>query len=111
MEETEESYWEAWIENNTTNKGKTTYDKIAEMAVYSYGLSERSRKEVLMDKKHCFIIWWGLNREKFKSYNSLEKIAALLNIHHATVMHHLYSRKKSLRFNENVSCLLDFLTS
>lgn len=111
MEENEKSYWEYWIENNTISIKYTPYDKIAEMAVYSYGLSNRSRKQDLIDKKHYFVIWWGLNREKFKTYNSLQKIATLLNIHHATVMHYLYSRKKSSKFNDNTSCLLDFLTS
>jgi hypothetical protein len=111
MEETINSYWEAWIENNTTIIKYTSYDKIAEMAIYSYSLSERSRKEELIDKKHCFIIWWGENRNKFKRYSSLQKISKALNIHHATTLHHLNTRKKSLRFNENVSCLLDFLTS
>jgi hypothetical protein len=111
MEEIEKSHWEAWIRNHTPNASNTPYDKIAEMAVYSYGLSERSRKEHLVDQKHYFIIWWGLNRGKFQNYNSLEKIGKLLNINHTSVIHHLYSRKKSPRFKENVSCLLDFLTS
>lgn len=111
MKETEQSYWEYWIQNNTTSIKYTNYDKIAEMAIYSYFLSVRSRKEHLIDKKHCFIIWWGENRNKFKKYSSLQKISKPLNIHHATTLHYLNTRKKSPRFNENVSCLLDFLTS
>lgn len=111
MKENEKSHWEYWIQNNAISVKYTSYDKIAEMAVDSYGLSKKNRKEHLADKRHCFVIWWGLNRDKFQKYSSLEKIGILLNVNHTSVIHYLYKRKKSLRFDENASCLLDFLTS
>jgi hypothetical protein len=111
MEETKESYWEAWIDNNTSNKSNTAYDKLAEIAVYSYNLRLKSRKEQIIDKRHCFVVWWSENKEMFNKYNTLQKVSKLLKIHHATTLHYLNTRKKSLRFKENVSCLLDTLTS
>lgn len=126
MEETKESHWESWIEKNITNSESswevwiekntidsedTPYDKVAEIAVYSYNLALRSRKEDMIDKRHCFLIWWSLNRDMFQKYSTLKKISSLLKIHHSTTLHYINTRKKTSSFKENVSCLLDTLTS
>lgn len=103
--------WEAWIllSGNKLNDGPL--DKIAELAVSSYNLTTKDRYEECMDKKHFFIIWWIQNRNKFYKYNTITKVARLLNIHHATVLHHIKHRKQSFRFEKNTRCLRDFLTS
>lgn len=103
--------WEAWILLSGNKLTEGPLDRVAELAVSSYNLNTRDRHEEYMDRKHCFIMWWNQNRGKFKIYYTITSLAKLLNMNHSTVIHHLRTRKKSFRFDENVKCLLDFLTS
>jgi hypothetical protein len=103
--------WEAWIllSGNALTNGPL--DKIAELAVSSYNLKTKDRFEECMDRKHCFIMWWDKNRSRFIKYSTVTSLAKLLDMNHSTIIHHMRKRKKSFRFNDNVKCLVDFLTS
>jgi hypothetical protein len=103
--------WEAWILLSGNRLSDMSLDKIAELAVSSYELATKDRHEECMDRKHCFIMWWDQNRSKFSKYNTVTKLGKLLNMHHATVIHHMRHRKESFRFNGNTRCLRDFLIS
>lgn len=103
--------WEAWILLSGNNLNNDSLDKIAELAVSSYDLSTKDRYEECMDRKHCFIMWWSQNRSKFRKYKTITSLAILINMHHASVIHHLRHRKESFRFDLNTRCLKDFLIS
>jgi hypothetical protein len=103
--------WEAWILLSGNKLIDGPLDKIAELAVSSYNLDTKGRYVECMDRKHCFIIWWDQNRSRFKKYYTITSLAKLLKMNHSTIIHHMRYRKKSFRFDGNVKCLLDFLTS
>lgn len=103
--------WEAWILLSGHTMTTGPLDKIAELAVSSYNLDTKGRYEECMDRKHCFIMWWDQNRSRFKKYYTVTSLAKLLKMNHSTIIHHMRYRKKSFRFDSNVKCLLDFLTS
>jgi len=103
--------WEAWIILSGQTMKNGPLDKIAELAISSYNLKTKDRHEEYMDRKHCFILWWDQNRSRFTKYYTVTSLAKLLDMNHATVIHHMRRRKKSFRFDGNVRCLLDFLTS
>lgn len=89
----------------------TEYDVVLELAVSSYDLDVRSKKEKRVDNKHYLIEWWTGNIEKFQKYKTLLSIASLLKVHHASINHLQKHRVPSLRFDENVECIKDFLNS
>jgi len=89
----------------------TEYDVVLELAVSSYDLDLRTRVEKKVDNKHYLIKWWTENIEKFQKYKTLSSMADLLKIHHASVNHLQKHRIPSLRFDENVECIKDFLNS
>lgn len=89
----------------------TEYDVVLELAVSSYDLDVRSKKEKRVDNKHYLIEWWTGNIEKFQKYKTLSSIASLLKVHHASINHLQKHRVPSLRFDENVECIKDFLNS
>jgi hypothetical protein len=111
MEIEERSPWESWILSSGFQVPEAPLDKIAELAVSSYNLKEKSRKESFKDLRHCFILWWMKNRRSFDKYQTITSVSKLLGIHHATFIHYMTIRKKSVRFESNSSCLIDFLTS
>lgn len=90
---------------------KTEYDAVIELAVSSYGLSKRDRRELMIDNKHYLVTWWTKNIEKFEKYKTITSLGVLLKLHHATVIHLQKHRKPSLRYLENVECIKDFLNS
>ena len=89
----------------------TEYDVVLELAVSSYALDVRTRVEEKVDNKHYLIKWWTENIEKFQKYKTLSSLADLLKVHHASVNHLQKHRIPSLRFDENVECIKDFLNS
>lgn len=86
-------------------------DLLIELAVSSYGLDERSRKADLKDKVQFFIKWWYERRRFMIKYKTLESLANLMGIDHATVLHHIKRRKPTAMYKENSKCLSDFLNS
>ncbi len=92
-------------------RNDTEYDVILELAVSSYDLDVRSKKEERVDNKHYLIYWWTENIEKFQRYKTLSSIASLLKVHHASINHLQKHRVPSLRFEDNVECIKDFLNS
>lgn len=94
-----------------TQREKTEYDAIIELAVSSYQLNTRNRKEIMIDNKHYLVTWWAENIDRFKKYKTLMSLGDLLKVHHATINHLQKHRKPSLRYEENVECIKDFLNS
>jgi len=92
-------------------KNNTEYDLVAELAVSSYNLDVKGRKEKMIDMKQCLVKWWEGNNKKFYKYRSMTNISKLLKCHHTTVNHLQKHRIPSLRYNENTECIKDFLTS
>lgn len=125
----EESEWEAFINRAYCEElGKpvpvirrkaysyeklepTRFDKIAELAVSSYNLDEKTRYIEHMDQVNFFILWWQKNKGKFNTYFTASAIGRLLKKDHATVLHHCRHRKPSINYKENTSCIKDFLES
>ena len=115
--------WENWIiRQNYSNRGlvfgkKTQYDMIVDLAISSYTLNERTRKSDHLDRKHFFYLWWYANKGKMSSYNTLAHIADVIGEDHSNVIHYVGTngtngkRKKTGKFNENTSCIKDFLES
>jgi dsDNA-binding SOS-regulon protein len=101
--------WEDWLMNNGHIKGVTAYDKIMELAVSSYDMTSKSRKQYKMDIKHYLVLWWVENKEEFLAYNSTIAVGKLLDIDHSTVIHFMYHRKKTINYEKNVECIKDFL--
>jgi len=92
-------------------RSETEYDVILELAVSSYDLDLRSRKEGVVDNRHYLVKWWTENIEKFQRYKTLDSLAKTLKLHHSSINHLQKHRIPSLRFEENVECIKDFLNS
>ncbi len=60
-----------------TLREETEYDFVIELAVSSYDLDQRSRKETAVDNKHCLVMWWTKNKDKFMKYKTLESMGYL----------------------------------
>ena len=103
--------WENWIMRNDEHGPITNYDFLLELAVQHYGLSEKNRRQELIDMRHYLVKWWKKNGKKFKRYKSLTAVGASMNLTHCTVIHYVKHRKKSLKYEENTKCICDFLTS
>lgn len=82
--------WEDWLLNNGHVKGVTAYDKLMELAVSSYDMTSKSRKQNRMDMKHYLVLWWVENKEEFSTYNSTIALGKLLGTDHSTVIHFMY---------------------
>jgi chromosomal replication initiation ATPase DnaA len=108
-----ESPWASWITRADPDafKDLSDYDKICEMVVHSYNLTHKNRKMDLIDQRQFFIFWWKENERRMKKYNTYTAIARLLKQDHATILHLLRKRKKSLDYDDNVACIKDFLES
>lgn len=101
--------WEHWIMNQ---EGVSThYDFLAELAVSSYNLKDKSRKEKPKDLLHFFVNWWTDNQKKFVKYNSKQDLADFLGIDRTTIIHYQKRRKKSKLYEYNTRCIDDFLNS
>lgn len=110
--ETLSDEWAYWIkEKEEESKYSKIYDRIAELAVSSYELTSKERYEYRIDEKHCFVIWWYDNKNRFKKYHTITALSKLLKINHSTLIHYMNHRKKSFRYDENTRCLNDFLNS
>jgi phage head maturation protease len=103
--------WEDWLLNNGHVKGLTAYDRLLELAVNSYDIRSKNRKQKRMDIKHYLILWWVENREKgsFATYTSTTRLGELINADHSTVLHFIHHRKKTINYEKNVECIKDFL--
>ena len=102
--------WDYWIKKNTTDKD-INYDRLLELAVSSYDLTKKTRKMGHKDRVQFLIKWWLNHKQKFVKYDSLTKIGILLNIDHATVIHHCKHRKASRLYKEETKCIKDFIES
>jgi len=102
--------WNDWIKQNTTDKD-IDYDRLLELAVSSYNLDKKTRKMAQKDRVQFTLIWWEKNKKKFKKYTTTCRVGSLLNINHATVVHHYTSRKKSRIYEEETKCIKDFIES
>lgn len=94
-----------------TQREKTEYDAVIELAVSSYELNVKGRREALIDNRHYLVSWWSKNIKKFRKYKTITSMGKLLNLHHSTIIHLQRNRTPSLRFKENVECIKDFLNS
>lgn len=101
--------WEDWLVNNGHIKGSTLHDRLLEMAVNSYDIRKKSRKEYLMDRKQFLVLWWKKNQDKFYTYRTMTSLAELTGFDHSTINHHEKHRKKSRDYEVNTSCIKDFL--
>jgi len=101
--------WEYWIDS----KGEKLidYDKLLELVVSSYDLAKKTRKMGQKDRVQFIAIWWLKNKTKFIKYNSTTKVAVLLNVNHATIIHHYTKRKPSRIYDEETKCIKDFIES
>jgi hypothetical protein len=103
--------WNEWIDRHMYEGTLSAYDKLAELAVSSYNLSQKNRKAELKDKCQYFFKWWDANKKYMRKYTTYERIAELVKKDHTTVVHALHYRKPTLSYDENVQCLRDFLRS
>jgi hypothetical protein len=103
--------WVEWIDRATYEQTMSAYDKLAELSVSSYDLSRKCRKAELKDQCQYFFKWWYANRNKMIKYKTYESIASLVMKNHTTVVHAVHYRKPTLFYDENVSCIRDFLRS
>lgn len=101
--------WEDWLVDNGHIDGATRYDRLLEMAVNTYGLKKKSRKQDLMDKKQFIVLWWKKNKDKLYTYKTMMAIGDLMGSDHSTINHHEKHRKKSRDYELNTSCIKDFL--
>ncbi len=99
----------------TLNKKKfimsNEFDDFAEIIVDYFNLRLKSRELHLMDTKNYFILWWHKNQYKFIKYKTATSISKLLNMHHATILHHMNHRKPSLKFNLHTKNIEEFVNS
>jgi hypothetical protein len=104
--------WEDWImrENGLSNN-KTVFDVLCEMAVSSYYLTKKSRKEDLKDRMQFFILWWNTNKDKMYAYKTTTALGGLLHCDHSTILHHIHKRKPTIMYKKNTKCINDFLNS
>ena len=103
--------WEEWMIIHNQSPDKNRMDLLIELAVSSYELDKRSRKAELKDKVQFFIKWWYERRGFMLKYKTLESVAKLMSVDHATVLHHIKRRKPTAMYEENSRCLNDFLNS
>tara|TARA_R110002051_G_scaffold190863_1_gene259731 strand:- start:4 stop:351 length:348 start_codon:yes stop_codon:yes gene_type:complete len=107
--------WESWIdrENIKTNFVDTSsFDRLCELAVSTYGLDSTNRKQDLKDRMHFFIIWWNNNLDKMRIYRNYSALGMLLKKRdHSIVSYYLTRRVKSLNFEYNTLDIKDFLES
>lgn len=101
--------WEDWLVNNGHIEGSTLHDRLLEMAVNSYDIRKKSRKEYLMDRKQFLVLWWKKNQDMFYTYRTMTSLAELTGFDHSTINHHEKHRKKSRDYEVNTSCIKDFL--
>lgn len=101
--------WEDWIMNQEGTSSH--YDFLAELAVSSYQLKKKDRRERQKDLFHFFVLWWSNNQSKFVKYNSKSALSKLLDVHWATIIHYESKRKPSRLYEENILCIKDFLSS
>lgn len=106
--------WMHWISESMSERKKfseilSTHDRLCELAVSSYELYERNRKAELKDRVQFFLRWWFDNRDYMNVYKTFDKIASLLKIDHATVIHHVRRRKPTMNYGDNTKCIKDFL--
>lgn len=101
--------WEDWLVNNGHLKGVTIHDRLLEMAVNSYDIRKKSRKQDLMDRKQFLVLWWKENQDEFSTYRTMTSLAELTGFDHATINHHEKHRKKSADYELNTACIKDFL--
>ena len=101
--------WESWIMNQEGTSSH--YDFLAELAVSSYNLKSKDRREKQKNLLHFFVLWWRDNQKRFIKYNSKSALSRLLDIHWATVIHYESKRKPSRLYEENIKCIKDFLNS
>ena len=85
------------------------YDITAELTVAQFDLDLRNRTADFIDKKQCFAKWWFDNKNQFVRYNSYTRLAQLLKIHHATVIHLVRHRKATLNYKHNTKSIKEFL--
>lgn len=102
--------WDHWIKQHVTDKD-INYDRLLELATSSYNLDKKSRKMGQKDRVQFIVIWWMSNKNKFVKYNTTTKLGILLNIDHATVIHHYKRRKASRLYEEETKCIKDFIES
>ena len=106
--------WEAWIirTDKSHNVISSDYDKLCELVVFQYNLTNRTREMNFLDKVTFFCRWWLNNKNKMRKYRSSVSIGKLLGGRdHASVYHHVHKRKVSYKYDENVECIKDFLES
>jgi hypothetical protein len=102
--------WNNWIKKNTTDRD-IDYDRLLELVVSSYNLDKKTRKMGQKDRVQFVLVWWNQNKDKFRKYNTTTRVGALLNIGHATVIHHYAYRKMSSIYEEETKCIKDFIES
>ena len=89
----------------------TDYDISLELAVCTFNLDVKGRKENVVDMKHFLVKWWDKNRKNFKRYKTMSSVANTMNVHHSTVNHLQKHRKKSLGYDENIRFIKEFLNN
>ncbi len=87
----------------------TDYDISLELAVCTFNLDMKGRKEEFIDMKHFLVKWWDKNRKKFIKYKTMTSVSELMMVHHSTINHLQKHRKKSLRYDENIKFIKEFL--
>lgn len=99
----------------TLNKKKfimsNEFDDFAEIIVDYFNLRFKSREMPLMDAKNYFILWWYENQQNFIKYKTATSMGKLLNMNHATILHHMKHRKPSLKFNLHTKNIEEFVNS
>lgn len=106
--------WEAWIirTDKSHNVISSDYDKLCELVVFQYGLTNRTREMNFLDKVTFFCHWWFNNKNKMHKYRSSVAIGRLLGGRdHASVFHHINVRTPTANYQENTECIKDFLES
>ena len=107
--ENEDQAWMSWMKRNGHIKEITCYDYVLELAVRSYNLNKKSRKQELKDKVQFTLTWWHINKKCFNKYKSVTKVGQLFNMHHTNIVHHYKHRKKSSVWDKSTECISDFL--
>lgn len=101
--------WEDWLVNNGHIHGTSVHDRLLEMAVSSYDIRNKSRKQDYADRKHFVVLWWKKNKDRLNTYYTMTSIAELIGCDHATINHYEKHRKKSRDYEINTECIKDFL--
>jgi len=87
------------------------YDVLLELAVCTFDLDIKGRKENIIDMKHFIVKWWDKNNNKFLRYKTMTSVSELMKVHHSTVNHLQKHRKKSLSYSENIKNIRQFLNN